>query len=158
MSILPFAPPNIFVAVHKFNSNILCNYGLDIFRVPILLLRAASPPDAPRNLCANPRFLLDKHSGSHYNTKAARACFRQFIFRGVAQMVARMVRDHEARGSNPRTPTKKTGLKTVILGSFFVLFCGVHFSVFATGAQNWCTITFLGLFFSILHIKIAAPL
>ena len=25
--------------------------------------------------------------------------------RGVAQMVARLVRDQEARGSNPRTPT-----------------------------------------------------
>lgn len=28
-------------------------------------------------------------------------------FRGVAQMVARMVRDHEVVGSNPVTPTKK---------------------------------------------------
>ena len=29
------------------------------------------------------------------------------LHRGVAQMVARMVRDHEAMGSNPVTPTIK---------------------------------------------------
>ena len=31
-----------------------------------------------------------------------------FSLRGVAQLVARLVRDQEARGSNPRTPTKLT--------------------------------------------------
>lgn len=31
-----------------------------------------------------------------------------FSFRGVAQLVARLVRDQEAVGSNPVTPTKRT--------------------------------------------------
>ena len=40
------------------------------------------------------------------------------IVRGVAQMVARLVRDQEARGSNPRTPTNFRALKREFQGSF----------------------------------------
>ena len=40
-------------------------------------------------------------------------------FRGVAQLVARMVRDHEVVGSNPVTPTKK---KDGFIPSFFLAF------------------------------------
>ncbi len=50
--------------------------------------------------------LLDKQARSDYNIKAVQT---RETFRGVAQMVARLVRDQEARGSNPRTPTKNTG-------------------------------------------------
>ena len=44
---------------------------------------------------------------------------------GVAQLVARMVRDHEAVGSNPATRTK-TPLKSLISEGFFLFFvyCG----------------------------------
>ena len=48
--------------------------------------------------------LLDKQARSDYNIKAVQT---RETFRGVAQMVARLVRDQEARGSNPRTPTMK---------------------------------------------------
>ena len=34
-------------------------------------------------------------------------CYNNMLYPGVAQMVARMVRDHEAMGSNPVTPTIK---------------------------------------------------
>ena len=33
-----------------------------------------------------------------------------FIYRGVAQLVARLVRDQEVMGSNPVTPTKGEGV------------------------------------------------
>ena len=61
--------------------------------------RAASR--APRVfLQAEPRgyFSLDICRNSHYNKQA---------LRGVAQLVARMVRDHEAASSSLATPTKK---------------------------------------------------
>ena len=45
---------------------------------------------------------------NHYNIKAvSEISSPDGSFRGVAQMVARLVRDQEARGSNPRTPTMK---------------------------------------------------
>ena len=53
-------------------------------------------------LQAEPRgyFSLDICRNSHYNKQA---------LRGVAQLVARMVRDHEAASSSLATPTKKDG-------------------------------------------------
>ncbi len=42
------------------------------------------------------------------------------LFRGVAQMVARMVRDHEAASSSLATPTRKR--QTAL--------CGLSFSAF----------------------------
>ena len=41
-----------------------------------------------------------------------------FSHRGVAQLVARMVRDHEAVGSNPATPTRK---KRIHKDAFFLV-------------------------------------
>ena len=53
-------------------------------------------------------FVLDKGLLNHYNIKAvSEIASPDSPFRGVAQMVARLVRDQEARGSNPRTPTMK---------------------------------------------------
>ena len=74
---------------------------------PLRLFRV-SPPLAfgvgkTRNaLQAEPRgyFSLDICRNSHYNKQA---------LRGVAQLVARMVRDHEAASSSLATPTKRTG-------------------------------------------------
>ena len=46
------------------------------------------------------------------------------FYRGVAQMVARLVRDQEAVGSNPVTPTKKSTMirrKSRFIVDFFVL-------------------------------------
>ena len=68
---------------------------------------APSPPLAfgvgktKNALQAEPRghFSLDICRNSHYNKQA---------LRGVAQLVARMVRDHEAASSSLATPTKKT--------------------------------------------------
>lgn len=50
-------------------------------------------------------------------TETAAARMLRFFSRGVAQMVARLVRDQEAVGSNPVTPTKKL---SALAGSFFV--------------------------------------
>ena len=44
------------------------------------------------------RIMLDKRAGFPYNNGCC--------YPGVAQLVARMVRDHEAVGSNPATRTK----------------------------------------------------
>ena len=45
-----------------------------------------------------------------------------FSLRGVAQLVARLVRDQEARGSNPRTPTiKETSFVYQDKRGFFLL-------------------------------------
>ena len=61
------------------------------------------------------RQTLDKLRAFYYNL----ICFiANILFRGVAQMVARMVRDHEVVGSNPVTPTKNTG-NTFVLPVFF---------------------------------------
>ena len=43
------------------------------------------------------------------------------LHRGVAQMVARMVRDHEAASSSLATPTKKNPVISMVTG-FFVFF------------------------------------
>lgn len=45
--------------------------------------------------------MLDKIFGTYYNGKA---------FRGVAQLVACLVRDQEAAGSSPATPTSGKAL------------------------------------------------
>ena len=46
------------------------------------------------------------------------------LFRGVAQMVACMVRDHEAAGSSPATPTKSTA-SACTCGAIFI-FCVIR--------------------------------
>ena len=53
----------------------------------------------------NVDFPLDRTGGSSYNT-TVRGAGRTILYPGVAQLVARMVRDHEAVGSNPATRTK----------------------------------------------------
>lgn len=50
------------------------------------------------NICASARQMLDIKPTFLYNNKA---------LRGVAQMVACLVRDQEAVGSNPATPTNE---------------------------------------------------
>jgi hypothetical protein len=50
------------------------------------------------------KILLDNSFPFHYNKKAFE---RDKKHRGVAQLVARLVRDQEARSSNLRTPTNK---------------------------------------------------
>ena len=52
-------------------------------------------------------------------------------FRGIAQLVARLVRDEEAVGSNPAAPTKKDQY-TFVYWSFFVFTAG--FAAEATAA------------------------
>ena len=54
---------------------------------------------ARKNISPPPRQKLDTGPTFLYNNKA---------LRGVAQMVARLVRDQEAVGSNPATPTSVT--------------------------------------------------
>ena len=46
-----------------------------------------------------------------------------FSLRGVALLVARLVRDQEARGSNPRTPT----MQSVLMGSEYPVMDTLHF-------------------------------
>ena len=63
--------------------------------------RGQSPPRFRRVRAVPIRdFSLDICRNSHYNKQA---------LRGVAQLVARMVRDHEAASSSLATPTKKDG-------------------------------------------------
>ena len=48
------------------------------------------------------------------------------FYPGVAQLVARLVRDQEAVGSNPATRTKNPLISGEI-GGFFLLFWRLHF-------------------------------
>ena len=50
---------------------------------------------------------------SHPQPQPQQANLLRFYYRGVAQMVARLVRDQEAVGSNPVTPT----MRSVLIGS-----------------------------------------
>ena len=61
------------------------------------------------------------HAGSSpvIRTKNDDISLSGIIFRGVAQLVARLVRDQEVVGSNPVTPTNKNGSK--LLPFFYVL-------------------------------------
>ena len=59
------------------------------------------------------------HPQPHRSSTAAAV----FSFRGVAQLVARLVRDQEAVGSNPVTPTKKPFVPCPGTNGFFVLEC-----------------------------------
>ena len=59
------------------------------------------------------------HPQPHRSSTAAAV----FSFRGVAQLVARLVRDQEAVGSNPVTPTKKPFVPYPGTNGFFVLEC-----------------------------------
>ena len=45
-------------------------------------------------------------------------------FRGIAQLVARFVRDEEAVGSNPAAPTKKDQTDFLSVWSFFIFAAG----------------------------------
>ena len=51
------------------------------------------------------KFTLDNTDFGTYNRKAR--WVGKILFRGVAQLVARMVRDHEAASSSLATPTRK---------------------------------------------------
>ena len=74
------------------------------------------PPEprgrVPRGFLKNVDFPLDRTEGSSYNT-TVRDVSRTTSSPGVAQLVARMVRDHEAVGSNPATRT----MQSVLIGS-----------------------------------------
>ena len=48
---------------------------------------------------------------SHPQPQPQQANLLRFYYRGVAQMVARLVRDQEAVGSNPVTPTMRSIMK-----------------------------------------------
>ena len=67
------------------------------------------PPEprgrVPRGFLKNVDFPLDRTEGSSYNT-TVRGVSRTTSYPGVAQLVARMVRDHEAVSSNLATRTK----------------------------------------------------
>ena len=67
------------------------------------------PPEprgrVPRGFLKNVDFPLDRTEGSSYNT-TVRDVSRTTSYPGVAQLVARMVRDHEAVSSNLATRTK----------------------------------------------------
>ena len=69
------------------------------------------PPEprgrVPRGFLKNVDFPLDRTEGSSYNT-TVRDVSRTTSYPGVAQLVARMVRDHEAVSSNLATRTKLT--------------------------------------------------
>ena len=66
------------------------------------------PPEprgrVPRGFLKNVDFPLDRTEGSSYNT-TVRDVSRTTSYPGVAQLVARMVRDHEAVSSNLATRT-----------------------------------------------------
>ena len=67
------------------------------------------PPEprgrVPRGFLKNVDFPLDRTEGSSYNT-TVRGVSRTISYPGVAQLVARVVWDHQAAGSNPVTRTK----------------------------------------------------
>ena len=68
------------------------------------------PPEprgrVPRGFLKNVDFPLDRTEGSSYNT-TVRGVSRTISYPGVAQLVARMVRDHEAVSSNLATRTNE---------------------------------------------------
>ena len=68
------------------------------------------PPEprgrVPRGFLKNVDFPLDRMEGSSYNT-TVRGVSRTISYPGVAQLVARMVRDHEAVSSNLATRTNE---------------------------------------------------
>ena len=72
------------------------------------------PPEprgrVPRGFLKNVDFPLDRTEGSSYNT-TVRDVSRTTSYPGVAQLVARMVRDHEAVSSNLATRTNEKSLK-----------------------------------------------
>ena len=74
------------------------------------------PPEprgrVPRGFLKNVDFPLDRTEGSSYNT-TVRDVSRTTSYPGVAQLVARMVRDHEAVSSNLATRT----MQSVLIGS-----------------------------------------
>ena len=74
------------------------------------------PPEprgrVPRGFLKNVDFPLDRTEGSSYNT-TVRDVSRTTLYPGVAQLVARMVRDHEAVSSNLATRT----MQSVLIGS-----------------------------------------
>ena len=57
------------------------------------------------------------------------------LHRGVAQMVARMVRDHEAASSSLATPTKKNPVISMVTG-FFVFFGAARLASGSTKKVN----------------------
>ena len=94
------------------------------YNIPCQQRRAA--PDKPNN--------GDLHSGSAVDSDST--CGSSILssptrpqpnrlryFRGIAQLVARLVRDEEAVGSNPAAPTKKTSTLCVLV--FFNLRNGI---------------------------------
>ena len=94
------------------------------YNIPCQQRRAA--PDKPNN--------GDLHSGSAVDSDST--CGSSILssptrpqpnwlryFRGIAQLVARLVRDEEAVGSNPAAPTKKDQY-TFVYWSFFVFTAG----------------------------------
>ena len=84
------------------------------------------PPEprgrVPRGFLKNVDFPLDRTEGSSYNT-TVRGVSRTTSYPGVAQLVARMVRDHEAVSSNLATRTMRSILRGTPFFLFSKLFC-----------------------------------
>ena len=82
------------------------------------------PPEprgrVPRGFLKNVDFPLDRTEGSSYNT-TVRGVSRTISYPGVAQLVARMVRDHEAASSSLATPTIKKPEISMVSGFFLFL-------------------------------------
>ena len=75
-----------------------------------------------RGVCISRKILLDNSIPFHYNKKAFE---RDKKHRGVAQLVARLVRDQEARSSNLRTPTNNLSRNDCVSALFiysYILF------------------------------------
>ena len=86
-----------------------------------------------KNIFKKAKFTIDKHKSFCYNSMA----IKKNCYRDVAQLVARMVWDHDAAGSNPVISTIKS---TVPFGTvlFICLRCRgfEHVCEADAGAQN----------------------
>ena len=84
------------------------------------------PPEprgrVPRGFLKNVDFPLDRTGGNSYNI-TVRGVSRTISYPGVAQLVARMVRDHEAVSSNLATRTKGKSLDNTGKSSIIKAFC-----------------------------------
>ena len=82
--------------------------------------------------CVTAKKVLDKRALSTYNKKAVSGSAGT-VFRGVAQMVARMVRDHEAASSSLATPT----MRSVLIGSEYPTKDTPHFLLSKSGRRRF---------------------
>ena len=62
-------------------------------------------------------------------------CYNNIMHPGIAKLVSRLVWEHEARGSSPRTPAKIT-LKNRLFRRFFCVISSI-FEACLTTSQLW---------------------